>query len=294
QVGQYFRFGLNTNNTYNVTEGSQVGLYGILSMSPIADPFNEDGSWKRTVKMPLDEQWVYSREILEGLEDQWLDQTRSYATYNALYGELQVPGVEGLSYRVNLGLDYRQSNQGAYTAEGINSSTASTPSSASVSNSHTYHWTIENLVSYDRIFDKHHLNVTGLYSAEQNKYNRSAMSARDIPADAFQFYNIGQAAGEITVDPGQQDYQVSGLMSWMGRVMYSYNDLYMLTATLRSDGSSRLAKGHKWHTYPAVSAGWNIGSMPFLNGTSWMNLLKLRVGYGQTSNQAIAPYATLG
>src|SRR5690606_5298671 len=215
-------------------------------------------------------------------------------TYNALYGELQVPGVEGLSYRVNLGLDYRQSNQGAYTAEGINSSTASTPSSASVSNSHTYHWTIENLVSYDRTFDKHHLNVTGLYSAEQNKYNRSAMSARDIPADAFQFYNIGQAAGEITVDPGQQDYQVSGLMSWMGRVMYSYNDLYMLTATLRSDGSSRLAKGHKWHTYPAVSAGWNIGSMPFLNGTSWMNLLKLRGGYGQTSNQAIAPYATLG
>ncbi|WP_225975211.1 TonB-dependent receptor [Anseongella ginsenosidimutans] len=294
QVGEYFRFGFTTNNNYNITEGSQVGLYGILSMSPTANPYNEDGSWKRTVNMPLDEQWVYSRELLEGLEDKWLDETRAYGTYNALYGEVKIPGIEGLSYRANIGLDYRQSNGGAYTAEGINSSNATTPSSASISNSHTYHWAVENLLTYDRSFDKHRLNVIGLYSVEQNKYNRSAMSARDIPADAFQFYNIGQAAGEITVNPEDQDYQVSGLMSWMGRVMYSYDDRYMLTATLRSDGSSRLAEGHKWHTYPAVSAGWNIGNMPFMENLAAVNRLKLRVGYGQTSNQAIAPYATLG
>ena len=68
----------------------------------------------------------------------------------------------------------------------------------------------------------------------------------------------------------------------------------MITATLRSDGSSRLAPGHKWHTYPAVSAGWNITNESFMKNVGRIDLLKLRVGYGQTSNQAVDPYATLG
>ena len=76
-------------------------------------------------------------------------------------------------------------------------------------------------------------------------------------------------------------------MSWMGRAMYSYDDKYMLMATVRSDASSRLAKGHQWHTYPAVSAGWNIKKEAFMNDVPVIDALKLRVGYGQTSNQAV-------
>ncbi|MBN2261692.1 MAG: SusC/RagA family TonB-linked outer membrane protein, partial [Prolixibacteraceae bacterium] len=156
-------------------------------------------------------------------------------------------------------------------------------------------WVVENILSYDKEFaDKHRLNVVGLYSAEQNKYNKSQVSAKDIPNEAFQFYNLGHAAGEITVNPSDQDYQVSGLISWMGRAMYSFDDRYMLTATIRSDASSRLAEGHKWHTYPAVSAGWNISNESFMDDLKAIDLLKLRVGYGQTSNQAVSPYATLG
>ncbi|PIQ22710.1 MAG: hypothetical protein COW65_01560 [Cytophagales bacterium CG18_big_fil_WC_8_21_14_2_50_42_9] len=68
----------------------------------------------------------------------------------------------------------------------------------------------------------------------------------------------------------------------------------MLSVTVRADGSSRLAPGYKWHTYPAVSAGWNIARESFMQDVSLVNMLKLRVGYGQTSNQAIAPYSTLG
>ncbi|MCU7550139.1 TonB-dependent receptor [Chitinophagaceae bacterium LB-8] len=295
QVGKFFRFGFTTNNNYNISEGNQVGLYGVLSMSPIANPYNTDGTLKRTVKMPLDEQWVSTRSRIEDLQDQWLNETRGYATYNAIYGEVKIPWIDGLKYRTNLGLDFIQNNNGNYTGKGINSTTATTPSTAGISNSQTYHWTLENLLSYDRTFaQKHTVNVVALYSAEQNKYNRSSMSAKDIPSDAFQFYNLGQATGEITVDPNNQDYQLWGLMSWMGRVMYSYDNRYMLSATLRSDGSSRLAEGHKWHTYPAVSAGWNIGNESFMKGISVINKLKLRAGFGQTSNQAISPYATLG
>lgn len=295
QVGEHFRFGLNTNNNYNITEGSQVGLYGVLSMSPIASPYEEDGSWRRTVNMPLDEQWVYSEEVLERVDERWVDENRAYATYNSLYGELEIPQVEGLSYRVNLGLDYRQNNGGSFTGEGINSANESTESTASVSNSHTLNWLIENIISYDRTFsDVHEVNFTGLYSAEENRFTRSSMSARDILGENFQYYNLGRANGEVTINPDGQVFQESGLQSWMGRVMYSYDNLYMLTATLRTDGSSRLADGQKWHTYPAISAGWNIGNEEFMSDIPFLNRLKLRAGYGQTSNQAITPYSTLG
>ncbi|WP_137402267.1 SusC/RagA family TonB-linked outer membrane protein [Echinicola rosea] len=295
EIGKHFRIGFNSNSNYNERQGSQVGLYNTLSMSPIASPYEDDGTPRRTINMPLDESWVMTKDVINNVQDQWLNETRSYATYNALYGEFKIPGVEGLKYRVNLGLDYRQSNQGEYTGKGINSANPETPSTAAVGNSHTYHWIVENLLTYDKtIADKHIINVTALYSSEQNKFNRSRMWARDIPADQFQFYNLGFANGEIQINPDDQQYEVWGLKSVMGRVMYSYDDRYMISATLRSDGSSRLAPGHKWHTYPAVSAGWNIGDEAFMGNVSFVNMLKLRAGYGQTSNQAIAPYATLG
>jgi TonB-dependent starch-binding outer membrane protein SusC len=294
-IGKNLRFGFTTYNNYNITEGNNVGLYGVLSMSPIANPYNTDGTWKRTIKMPLDEQWSYNRDIVESLSDSWLSQSRGFGTYNTLYGEVKIPGVEGLKYRANLGINYRQNNGGSYTGKGIGSSNASTISTASISNSQTTDWTIENLITYDRTFaQKHMVNVVGLYSASENTFNRSSVSAKDIPSDAFQFYNLGLAAGEISVDPNNQPYVKSGLMSWMGRAMYSYDDRYMLTATVRSDGSSRLAPGKKWHTYPAVSVGWNIARESFMENLKVVDLLKLRAGYGQTSNQAIDPYATLG
>uniref|UniRef100_F4CFP5 TonB-dependent receptor plug n=1 Tax=Sphingobacterium sp. (strain 21) TaxID=743722 RepID=F4CFP5_SPHS2 len=296
-IGKHFRVGFTTNSNYNISAGNQLGLFGVLAASPILNPYNEDGTLKRTVNASLGDNYVLTRKVVEGLHDDgmWINETRGFATYNSMYGEVNIPWVEGLKYRVNLGLDFIQSNNGNYTGEGVNNVNPQTISTAGISNAHTYHWTVENLITYDKtIGEKHHLNFTGLYSAERQKYNSSAMSARDIPSEAFQFYNLGHATGEITINPDQQNYTLWGLMSWMGRVMYDYDNRYMLSATLRSDASSRLAPEHRWHTYPAVSAGWNVANESFMKGIDWINMLKLRVGYGQTSNQAIAPYATLG
>jgi TonB-linked SusC/RagA family outer membrane protein len=294
-VGKYFRFGLTSYNNYSIENGFNLGLYDALSSSPIADPYNDDGTFRRTIRMPLDEHWVKTKETVEALGDSWIDQTKSYGSYNNLYGELKIPGIEGLKYRINTGLTLWMGNGGSYTGAGVFSNNPANPSTASVRNELATGWTVENLLTYDRTFkEMHRLNVVGLYSAEQIQYNKSYIAAKDIPADALQFYNLGRASGEITVDPDEQDYWKSGLMSWMGRVMYSYANRYMLTASIRSDASSRLAEGHKWHTYPAISAGWNISNESFLADYNSINLLKLRVGYGQTSNQSIDPYATLG
>ncbi|MDR0657471.1 MAG: TonB-dependent receptor [Mediterranea sp.] len=296
EIGKYVKAGFVTNNTYNITEGGQLGTYGILSMTPIINPYNEDGTLKRVVKMATDDQFVITKSVLEEAKDLWIQQNKNFGTYNNVYAEIKAPGIEGLKYRANLGLSLRMGNNGSFTGQGINSTNATTESSASISNTLTTNWTIENLLTYDRTFaDKHRLNVVGMYSAEQTTYNKSAVSAKDIPAEYFQYYNLGQAAGEISVKPGDQGYYQTGLMSWMGRAMYSYDDKYMASVTFRADASSRLAPGHKWHTYPAVSLGWNMMKESFMEGLlPKVDQLKLRVGYGETSNQSVDPYKTLG
>ena len=294
RIGNYVRVGFTTNSNYNYTQGAQVGLYNILSNSPLASPYNANGSTKYVISMPLDQQWVYTRQVVDSLKNNWLAQYKNYASYNSVYGEIKIPGVPGLAYRVNVGLNISSGTNGSYTAQGVNSTNPTAPSSASLRDTSSTDWTIENLLSYDRTIGKSQINVLGLYSTEQTQGRGTYISGLGIPADALQYYNIGTAAQEIDVLPANQNYFERGLLSWMGRVMYSYDNRYMISGTVRSDGASVLATGHQWHTYPAVSAGWNVTNESFMRSVSYLNLLKVRIGYGETSNQAVAPYSTLG
>lgn len=296
EIGKIFRIGFTTNSNYNVTESASTGgMYQVLQMSPLLNPYNADGSWKRTVDMPADKgQWIYTRETIKANKDLMLSQTIGFGSYNTVYGEVKVPGVEGLKYRVNVGLNFRKTTGGAYTGTGINNASETNPSFASVNNSLRTNWAVENLLTYDRTFaDKHQVNAVAMYSAEETLYNSSRMTAKGVAAN-FQWYNLGMTDGERSILPGDQKYEKSGLLSYMGRVMYSYDSRYMISATVRSDGSSRLAPGHQWHTYPALSLGWNVKKEQFMENVNWLDNLKVRVGYGETSNQAVNPYATLG
>ncbi len=294
-VGDYMRFGLTTNNNFNTSNGQSVGMYSTLATSPLIDPFNEDGSLKPTVKAVMDNTWTPTRDRMLNLGDSYADQQRGYGSYNSLYGELKIPGIEGLSYRINLGLNLRGMNRGQYQGTGVFSDTPTAASTGSLDKSITYQWVVENIVIYDKKFGKHNLNVTGLYSEEASHYDRSLVRATNIPSDHFQYWNLGQAPGDdVTFDPGDQRFEEWGLKSWMGRIMYDYDNRYMLSVALRSDGSSRLSPGYKWHTYPAISAGWNMHRESFMSDVDWLNNLKVRLGWGQTSNQAVNPYATLG
>ena len=294
-VGDYFRFGLTTNNNYNTNDGQNIGMYSTLATSPLINPYNEDGTLKRTVKSIDDETWTMTRERMEGLGDSYADNQRGYGSYNSLYADIKMPGVEGLSYRINLGLNLRGMNRGRYQGTGVFSNARDAASTGSLEKSLTYQWVVENVVTYDKYFDKHHINLTGLYSEEQTHYDRSLVSALKIPSDHFQYWNLGQASkADVTVNPNDQRFEESGLKSWMGRIMYDYDNKYMLSLAMRSDGSSRLSPGYKWHTYPAVSAGWNLHREAFMEDVDWVNNLKVRLGWGQTSNQSVDPYATLG
>lgn len=288
-----FKFGFSTNSNYSVNNGNSLGVGGVLSNSPISNPYNEDGSLKRVIHMGADDAYVTTRDVLNGLGDKYIDQTRAFGSYNNVFGEVKIPGIKGLKYRANLGLNFRANFGGNYTGEGVFSVNPGTLSTANVNSSITTNWLLENLLTYDRTFaEKHKVNFVALYSNEKYSYNSSSFSAKDIASDDFQFYNLRNANGDLVANDGY--YSQSGLRSYMARAMYSYDDKYMVTATLRSDASSRLAKGHQWHTYPAVSVGWNMKNESFLKNFNSIDALKIRVGYGETSNQAVNPYQTLG
>ena len=294
KIGNFVRVGLSSTNTYNTKEGTQLGVYNALNMSPITDPYNADGSLKRVVHLGSDDIFVLTKDVIKANEEQWRQDTNTLATYNSLFGEIECPWLQGLKYRINLGLNYRGTQIGGFTGKGFNSVNEKELSSASMQNKTYKYYAVENVLSFDRTFnDKHQLNLVGMFSAEQTRYTQTHMSGRNVP-DYFQYYNIGAATQDVTVNPDWNKYWQAGLLSWMGRVMYSYDNRYMISAAVRADASSRLASGHQWHTYPALSLGWNIAREKFMENLNWIDNLKIRVGYGQTANQAIDAYTTLG
>ena len=296
KIGRYFQVGFSTTTQYGANTGNQVGLN--LQLSPLVNPYDADGNLRYRISMPIDANWyIMDRARVEQLTAAGIynSESNTISTYNNGFLKFNFPWIEGLSFKVSVGLNYRRNRGGSFTGQGVGESTETSPNSASWSFSENFNWTVENLLSYDRTFaGKHRVNFVALYSAEQTTSNGQSLNGNNIPNELFQWYNIGSAlASDITVNTGS--YTQYGLMSYMARLMYSYDDRYMISAAVRSDASSRLAPGHQWHTYPAVSIGWNIHKEPFMQGAArWMDELKLRVGYGVTSNQAVSPYSTLG
>ena len=299
-IGKYFTFGFTTNLGLNKNYGNAGGAQ--IELTPMINPWidpalgNVSGNTRREgLLMPKDNNYIAkTRSLMYDVADQNLSINKRYTAYTSGYMEVEAPFLKGLKYRLNAGANIRILENGSYRGKGILSNIPTNPSSASRYWGNSTNWTLENLLTFNRTFnDVHNLSLTAMFSAEKTTDYRTSYSIQGVGADFMQFYQMGYY-DNITMSPGNQTYQDYGLMSWMGRAMYTYANKYMITAMVRGDGSSRLAEGRKWHTYPAVSVGWNISNEDFMDNVTWIDMLKLRAGYGQTSNQAIAPYATLG
>ena len=154
---------------------------------------------------------------------------------------------------------------------------------------------LETYLTYDKTFaDIHHLNVLGGYSYMDNVAEGFGATRSGFDTNAFIYNNLG--AGTDYRQGDVYSYKNSSkLISFYGRVNYGLMDKYMITATIRRDGSSRFGADHKWGTFPSVSVAWRIINEKFMEGThSWLDNLKLRVGYGITGNQnGVDPYKSL-
>jgi TonB-linked SusC/RagA family outer membrane protein len=288
-IGQRVRVGMSTQNSVNVSDGENANpMFQLLTLSPLYNAYNADGSvYNLPATGSIDA--TTRNPLLLRNANSWQQQRKRLRTFNALYGEVKI--VDGLKYRMNIGLDFFTDNYGHYygSETPFQNGAANT---AQVQNTFSSSYTIENLLLYEKTFaENHKLNFTGLFSTQQVETYGSTIQAQDLPADFTLYYNLGLA--NTTVVPNGS-YAKSGLISYMGRLNYSFKDKYLLTMTIRRDGSSRLAKGHQYFNYPAAALAWNIKKESFLEGVEPISALKLRIGVGQTSNQAIAPYASLG
>ena len=297
RVNRWLKIGLNTLNTlsYSNTPGGNGVPGGLVRLTPLASPYNPDGTVNLNPAIGSIDAAAITPLTLTTKEDAILARNRRIRTFNSLYGEVQI--TSALRYRLNVGLDFRQDNGNGYNGPltYTNTATVQSSSNASLSNAEAWSYNIQNLLYYDRTFgEKHKLGLTGLFEVTKDHNLRSGFQVTGVPADYILSSNFGLASGQPTVNNDNTGFAEQGLVSYMGRLNYGFDNRYLLTATLRVDGSSTLSPGHQYFTYPAFGVGWNISEEQFMAGMPVISNLKLRGGWGITGNRNVAPYATLG
>jgi len=299
---KWLSFGNNINVSYNKqqygqsgtgvsTVGSpQGGLYeSARVIFPYAVPYDSAGNrilfpgGDNGIKTVVDE-WKYN-----------IDERVTLRAFGSLYGQLDFgsifPGLKGLKYRLNFGPDLSYYRQGNYIDKNSVANGGSS-SYASLDKTSTYSYTLDNLLYYDRDFGEHTIGVTLLQSQTGYSRDTSVITGNGIPLSSQLWNSLssGTVTGQLSTSSGIIKQQ---LLSYMARLNYSYKDKYLLTVSAREDGSSVLAKGHKYSWFPSAALAWRITNENFMN-VKWVNDLKLRVGAGVTGNSAIAPYSTQG
>ena len=267
-----------TNNNY---DGGRANFYLAAAMSPYSTLYNTNGGYEI---YPMNPELLYTNPLL-GLNTDRID--RSSNLNGNFYAELKPGGVlKGLKYRINAGYTYVTTRFGSYAGRNA----GNTLGSASVSNSETNNWVIENILTYTKDFDLHHIDFTGLYSSQERNYFTSSAAATGFINDELSFYNLGAGATQ-TAGSYRDKYN---LASQMGRINYSYDGKYLLTLTARRDGSSVMgANTDKYGVFPSVAMGWNVMRENFMNKVEFLDNLKLRASYGKSGNEAIGVYQTI-
>jgi len=204
----------------------------------------------------------------------------------------QVNFTEHLNYRLNIGYDVRDNdiyqwvgNQGPRQIQ-KKQQTGTGLQQESRNQSRL----MDNILTYSNKWGNHRMSLTGVYSWQDYQYNYTQMSGmfNDQKLEAYDFSTVDKES--LTT---KSDKYGNRLISWTARGTYAYADKYMLTATVRFDGSSRFGADSKWGTFPSVGLAWRATEEDFLKDNSVLTNLKIRASYGVTGNQEIGNYKSL-
>jgi len=294
---QYHRASLRSNLDINVTkfltvgtslffvnnnyDGGRANLLLATAMSPYGQEYDANGNYSIYPMLP---ELLYTNPLL-GL---YTDQVNRSTNLNGNgYAEVNFGGVlKGLKYRLNAGYTYLPTRTGSYTGRDANS----TIGSASTHSSETNSYTIDNLLTYTKDWNEHHIDFTGLYSAEERKYASMDAGASGFINDLLSFNNLGAGATQTAGSYADQ-YRLN---SQMGRLNYSYASRYLFTFTVRRDGSSVFGGNTSKHaTFPSVALGWNLSNESFMSKVKFIDNLKIRGSYGKSGNEGIPVYKTI-
>jgi len=293
----YNRYSLRANLDATLTKKLKVGLSlttskdlrnsmtdpteNALRYVPLTKAYNDEGE---VIAYPNPDEALISSPLVNFAPNQYVDENKGFRMFSNMYGEYEI--LPDLKYRLNFGIDMLYSRRGRFEGDYA----GDTPT-GSVNNSNVFNYTIENILSYNKTIGDHNFNVVGLFSSQFNSTESSSLSAKGIPITRSTFYDLGSSETITGISSQLTEW---GLLSYMGRINYKFKDRYLITASGRADGSSRLAEGNKWAFFPAASIAWIITKENFMQSVPVLSFLKLRVGYGSVGNTAISPYQTQG
>ncbi|MGC9150950.1 MAG: SusC/RagA family TonB-linked outer membrane protein [Microbacter sp.] len=193
-----------------------------------------------------------------------------------------------LSYKVNLALDYMNSNRMINQDQKLDYE-VSNGGAGQRNSREMYNYLIEHTLNFDKTFGVNHLTVLGGYSYQNFQIRDAYMTGQGYITDALLYTNnIG--SGDPTMTSISSDADSYQLQSYFGRVNYSLKDRYLLTATVRADGSSKFGVNHQYGVFPSFAGGWRLSEEPFIKKLNFFDNLKLRFGWGETGNSEIGTH----
>ena len=246
-----------------------------LNYSPTMEIFSDNGSYS------LDPYNCIQKSPLAYLNGTQNDRQKSTASGHI---DLKFNILPGLTFTTTNGADY--SDRKAYSFGSSKAMGAS-----SMSNSDVYRLLLQttNNLTYTHKWGGHALTATGVWEATSSEYRMMNVSGDNLANESVGYWDVQNAATRNAAN----GYHKWTLLSGVARVMYNYNDRYMLTGTFRADGSSRFTND-KWGYFPSIAAAWTVSQEEFMQDIKAISNLKIRASYGIIGNQDIAPYSTLG
>lgn len=310
RINKVISAGFNVNLAYiKNTYADDNSIAGAYRVNPFSIPYDENGN---IIHFPANSATLGTNghqfsdfvSPLESLRNT-NDKRKTYRMLGNVYLQLDI--IQGLNVKTTFSPTFSYYRNGHFDGY-INPDTGLTYagtdptdesvdyySTANVKNHNSFGWTWDNTINYNRSFGDHSINGLALFSMEKGRSEEFYYVMRNTLENS-DWWNMGSGEYVETTSSGGKNtssYGESSLISYAFRANYAYMGRYMLTATVRGDGSSKLAPGHKWATFPSVAAAWNIAEEEFLQKT-WLNNLKLRVAYGVTgNNKGIGNYASI-
>lgn len=253
-----------------------------ISAPPTLTPYNDDGSYR-----VLATAYPFISNVITNPLNYVNEQTDDIVANRVLANvALTFKPFEGLSIKISGGIENSDDRNDSYTTTNFINSQGS----ASVSTTQGRSLLSENTVSYTKSFGKHSLSAVTGFTYQDFLNTSLGGSGVGFLSNVTETANLGSANTPGIPSSG---YSFATLLSYLGRVNYSYNSKYLATVSFRADGSSRYSEGNKWGYFPSAALAWRVSEEEFLKNSSFISDLKIRASWGQTGSQAIGAYATL-
>jgi TonB-dependent starch-binding outer membrane protein SusC len=263
--------------------GGSVVRYALFR-TPAIPVYNEDGEY---VDLPANQQFFGDGYNPVGLADKMNNNMQQ----NRLFGDVNsnIRLFPGLHFSTTLGMDRTDMNHRRFNETWGTNKRINNPNSLQISNGYFQSLTASNSLSFNsEVAGRHSLHaMIGTEAIKNNGYTDAATQG-NFPDQDDRLVLLGNGLGSLVVSESKW---ANALLSLFGRVNYTFDRKYLLSLTIRRDGSSRFSPQNRWGTFYSVSGGWRIDLENFLNGYEFLNMLKIRAGYGAIGNQEVGNYA---